>query len=371
MFPNLGQTSAALTSYDRALALLREASRAQPESASIIHDLIVVSQRRADLLGITLNRTREAIEETSNIRQRILAELSRHPDDPVLLGDLSVTYGRLIILKNAAADTSGAEAECRGYLELAERMLRARPDDPGVRRGALIACTRMAEFREMRGDRDSAVVFYRRALGFARDAVAASPYNTDAARDLSIVYGTYGLFLANGGDIDPALAVSDSSMAILEDLAAKDPDNVLLQSDVAEAGHDIGDVLMKARRFQSAERQFSAVVRSLRSHRRRRHGERGEPDLHGPLQSPRGRGVPGVVGPSRFRSRALALAIPCPDLAGKEPGDLPGAGRGRSAVGRGNGRPPGAGPPDRGAAERRGEPDAVGPHGPSWRVPAH
>ena len=108
----------------------------------------------------------------------------------------------------------------------------------------------------MRGDRDSAVVFYRRALGFARDAVAASPYNTDAARDLSIVYGTYGLFLANGGDIDSALAVSDSSMAILEDLAAKDPDNVLLQSDVAEAGHDIGDVLMKARRFQSAERQF-------------------------------------------------------------------------------------------------------------------
>ena len=112
MFPNLGQSSAALTSYDRALALLREASRAQPESASIVHDLIVVSQRRADLMGITLNRTGEAIEEISDIRRQILAELSRHPDDPAFLGDLSVTYGRLIILKNAAADTSGADAEC-------------------------------------------------------------------------------------------------------------------------------------------------------------------------------------------------------------------------------------------------------------------
>ena len=257
MFPNLGQTSPAMASYDRALALLREASRARPESASIVHDLIVVSQRRADLLGITLNRTGEAMEEISSIRQRILAELSRHPDDAVLQGDLAVTYGRLIILKHAAADTSGADAECRGYLDLAERILGARPDDPEARRGALIACTRMAEFREMRGHRDSAAVFYRRALGLARDAVAASPHNTDAARDLSIVYGTYGLFLANGGEIDSALAVSNRGMAIVEDLAAKDPDNVLLRSDVAEAVHDIGDVLMKGRRYPAAQREFS------------------------------------------------------------------------------------------------------------------
>src|SRR5262249_36283060 len=93
MFPNLGQTSAAMASYDKAIGLLEAVSKAQPESVSAVHDLIAASQRRADLLGITLNRTQEAIEQTSSIRGRILSELSRHPDDPVFQGDLAVAYG--------------------------------------------------------------------------------------------------------------------------------------------------------------------------------------------------------------------------------------------------------------------------------------
>jgi eukaryotic-like serine/threonine-protein kinase len=256
MFANLGQTSAALASYDRALALLREVSKARPESTSVAHDLIVVSQRRADLLGITLGRTDEALEEMESIRQRTLSELSRHPDNLVFQGDLGVTYARLIILKNAAGDTLGATAESFAYLDLAEKNFHARPSDAQWRRAVLVACTRMAEFSEMRGDRDSAVVFYRRAENLAREAVATLPNNTDAARDLSIVYGTYGLFLANGGDFDSALVISEQGMDIFEDLSAKDPDNVLLQSDVAEGHHDIGTILMKAGRYPAAEGRF-------------------------------------------------------------------------------------------------------------------
>src|SRR4029078_10344718 len=107
MFANLGPTSAALASSAQPLALLTEASKSRPESTSVAHDLIVASQRRADLLGITLGRTHEALEEMERIRQRTLAELSRHPDNLVFQGDLGVTYARLIILKNAAGDTLG------------------------------------------------------------------------------------------------------------------------------------------------------------------------------------------------------------------------------------------------------------------------
>jgi non-specific serine/threonine protein kinase/serine/threonine-protein kinase len=256
MFPNLGQTSAALASYDKAIGLLEEVSRAQPESASVVHDLIAVSQRRADLVGITLNQTHQAIVQMQDIRGRILSELERRPGDPVFQADLAVTYGRLIILENAAADTLGAMAECRAYLDLAERLVRAKPDDPAAHRAALVASTRMAEFCEMRGDRDSALVFYRRAEDLARDAVIALPNNTDAARDLAIVYGTYGIFLANGGEIDSAVVISDLGMAIFEDLAARDPGNVLFQSDAAEGHHDIGTILMTGQRYRAAEHRF-------------------------------------------------------------------------------------------------------------------
>jgi hypothetical protein len=137
-------------------------------------------------------------------------------------------------------------------------MMRARPTDPAARRGALVACTRMAEFSDLRGNRDSAVVFYRRAEQLAGDAVAALPNNTDAARDLAIVLETYGPFIANGGAIDSGLVVCDRGMAIMKDLAAKDPANVLLQSDVAEEDHDVGTILLGGHRYAAAQQRFDA-----------------------------------------------------------------------------------------------------------------
>jgi hypothetical protein len=65
----------------------------------------------------------------------------------------------------------------------------------------------MANLQAMRGNRDSASTCYVRSEELARLCVAELPDNTDASRDLSIVYGMRGLFLAEGGEIDSAVAV--------------------------------------------------------------------------------------------------------------------------------------------------------------------
>jgi non-specific serine/threonine protein kinase/serine/threonine-protein kinase len=255
MLPNLGQSAAALGSYDKSLALLAVVCAAQPESAMAVHDLVVVSQRRSDLLNV-MGRPREAMSAALETRERILAELVRRPEDPLFQGDLCVAYGRLVNMKQAASDTLGAIEECTAYLQLVERLFRASPADPALRRGALIACTKMAELLEMRGDRPAALAHYQRAGGLAREAVAALPHNTDASRDLSIVYGVHGMFLASGGEIDSALAVYGLSMTIAEQLAAQDPDNALQQADVAAGHHEIGIMLAKGRRYRAAEASF-------------------------------------------------------------------------------------------------------------------
>ena len=256
MFPNLGKTSEALKSYDKSMALLSDLSRAQPESTMVVHDLIAVSQRRADLLG-TMGRRREAMEQALSARDRILSEIARRPDELVFQADLCIAHARLVNMKQAAADTLGAIEECAAYLDLAERMFRATPNDLGSRRGALIACTKMAELRAMRGDRDSALTFFLRAERLALEAVAALPNNTDASRDLSIVYGAHGLFLADGGDLDSALVVYGHGMQIAEDLAAGDAESVLQQADLAAGHHEIATMLMKGHRYHAAEGRFS------------------------------------------------------------------------------------------------------------------
>ncbi len=255
MFPNLGKTPEALASYDKSLRLLDNVSRAWPESTSVLHNRIVVSQRRSDVLDI-MGRRHEALSEAVATGARIRAELVRRPGDPMLTNDLCVNYGRVINMKQASSDTVGAIADCTEYLALVEGMFRANPADAGWRRGALIACTKMAELRGMRGDRDSSEVFYRRAEGLALQAIQSQPDNTDASRDLSIVYGAHALFLADGGSLDSALAVYDLGMKIAEDMAARDPDNALQQSDVAAGHYEIGTMLMKGRRHEAAERRF-------------------------------------------------------------------------------------------------------------------
>jgi len=263
MFPNLGRTADALRSYDQALALLTEVAHAQPESTTVAHDLILVSQRRADLLRVA-GRPREAMAEALRAREQARAQLARHPRDPMFESDLCVGYGRLIDMKSAAADTAGAIVECTDYLALVERLYAEHPGSADHRRGVLIACTKMADVRAMRGDRDSVLVFYRRAETLARDAAAEQPDNTDATRDLSIVYGAHALYLARVGALDSALATYDKGQHIAERLAAADPENATQQIDVADGHYEIGTMLLGGGREEAALARFRDAAERYR-----------------------------------------------------------------------------------------------------------
>jgi len=260
MFPNLGRTADALRSYEQSLALLTEVAHAQPESVTVAHDLIVVLQRRADLLRIT-GRPQEAMAEVLSARERARAALARHPRDPLFESDLCVGYGRLIDMKSAAADTAGAIVECTDYLALVERLYAEHPGSADYRRGVLIACTKMAQVRAMRGDRDSVLVFYTRAESLAREASSAQPDNTDAIRDLSIIYGAHGLYLAQVGALDSALATYGRAQQIAERLAAADPDNAMELIDVADGHYDIGTMLAGGGRHEAALERFREAAK--------------------------------------------------------------------------------------------------------------
>jgi tetratricopeptide (TPR) repeat protein len=196
------------------------------------------------------------MEQALGLRRRIDSELARRPDDVLFQADLASACGRLVDMRLAAADTMGALGDGATGLAIAERLFRAAPADPDRRRGALIAFSKMADLRAMRGDRDSALTLYRRAERLALEAVAALPNNTDASRDLSIVYGMHGLLLADRGNLDSALVVYGRGMTIAEQLAAADPENVLQQADVAAGHHEIGTILMKGGRYHAAVGRF-------------------------------------------------------------------------------------------------------------------
>jgi tetratricopeptide (TPR) repeat protein len=120
----------------------------------------------------------------------------------------------------------------------------------------MIALAKMANLRALRGDRDAALATYGRAETLAEQAVAALPNDTDASRDLSIVYGMHAMFLSDGGACDSALVVYERAMKIAEQLAAADPSSALPQSDLASGHFELGGILAKGGRHEGAERRF-------------------------------------------------------------------------------------------------------------------
>lgn len=258
MFPNLGRTREALDSYTRGVELLRLASDARPESLGYARDLLVVTQRLADLL-FKMGRTAEAMESASGVRDRIRQELERHPDDASLPGDLILAHDRIGDMKFAAGDTLGAVAEREVCLRAAETIFMKFHQDPAARRSVLIHSCKSATLLAARGDRAAALTSYRRAESLGLQAVRDLGENTEALRDLSIVYGFLGIFLADGGEIDSALAVYERAMRICEGLASADSSNVLAQTDVASGHLQLGTILMAGGRSEEAERRFHAA----------------------------------------------------------------------------------------------------------------
>lgn len=250
MFPNLGHSAPALESYDKAIALLETVSREWPDSAAVSRDLLVIAMRKADLLG-TMGRDNEAMALMLEVKQKVRAEIARHPKDIWLPRDLGVVHDRLFDMKILAGDTTGALAE---YGE--DPTVNVDPRDPVSRRGMLITHAKLGEVFKGRGQRDSALASYVAAERLAIEAVQALPNDTDASRDLSIVYGMRGLFMAEEGPLDSALAVYGRGMKISEDLAAADPENALQQTDVASGHFEIGGMLMGGGRYRAAEERF-------------------------------------------------------------------------------------------------------------------
>jgi len=256
MFPNLGQSAAALQSYDRALALLDRVMIAWPDSSRVSRDRFVTQTRRSDLLG-AMGRDAEALATMEDAKQRANLALASQPGDTQLIVDLAVICDRLFDQRLAAGDTAGAMREFDQGLALMMPKFLEDPRDAGARRGLLIRHAKRGSVHAARGERDSALASYAAAETLALAATAALPHDTDARRDLSIVYGMHGLFLAEVGSLDAALEVYGRGMRIAEQLAQEDPSNALSQYDVATGHLELGGMLLSGGRAVAALARYS------------------------------------------------------------------------------------------------------------------
>lgn len=102
---------------------------------------------------------------------------------------------------------------------------------------------REGDVRRSQGDLPGALAAYQKALAIVQRLAAADPENTGGQRDLSVSHIKVGDVLGAQGNLLGALAAYREALAIAQGLATADPTNTGRQRDLCVHHNKVGDVL--------------------------------------------------------------------------------------------------------------------------------
>jgi tetratricopeptide (TPR) repeat protein len=225
---NLGQTSAALDSYRRALAI-KERLSAKTTDPERIRSLAQTYHRLADLQAET-GDTRGATESM----RRWSAASGRAPassaEDHRILGS---GYSRLGQIRSMGGDVPGMLEAFRRSCDHLEKLRELRPD--GNSYNLLAFCYQRLGYGHIWwGDVSASLPLYRRAIDLGRKAVSAEPLNTAYRRNLTLSIISLGDVLGspfhiNLGDTHGAEAAYQEALQSSVIMTEADPKNAQSQ----------------------------------------------------------------------------------------------------------------------------------------------
>jgi tetratricopeptide (TPR) repeat protein len=261
--PNLGDTSGALESYDKALTVAMAASTREPRDEDVLalvadtHDRIGIVDQRA-LHWVPAMREHQAalaIRRRISMTPRRALDLAEtwlavgdsayigHPAMPPQWRDVSPVWAYQSSLQ--ALDAVPANGPFRGAR--LEAIAHAH-----ARLGGLLSNGAMADPK----DPGACVRHQQAALDAFRERLALEPASATARRNLADQHVMMATAQVYVGDQRGALASTESALAELRPLAAADPTN-------AEAQHDIAFALLMNGRAHFSLGEIDAAERSF------------------------------------------------------------------------------------------------------------
>ena len=213
---NLGDTSGALSSYRKSLALYEAAARAETSNTEYRRSVAIAHSYIGDMLE-RQNDDRGALE--------------------------SYQEQRIIVESLLAAETHNAKFQ----------------------RAVGIAYNSIANISHKIGDDDLALEYLNKALALREPLCAADETNVSLCVGLANTYSSIGLTLESKGDLTGALANHYQSQEVLKKIAAADPVNTLVTGSLAQARLYVGEILIKKNDPRGALKQFREALHTFQS----------------------------------------------------------------------------------------------------------
>ena len=276
---NLGDTTGALDSYRKALALresLFDSRGPGFDEVELRLELALSYSRLGDILAKTGNTTGALV----NYRKALPLLESAASDPGSRPARLELASNREVIGRTLlrTGDMAGALVQYQSALEISESLAAEKPNDPLSGLGQTKIYFSLGYLLAARGQKEEGLKYYHRALTIMRTLSAADPTNPTLRRSLMNSHWWVGIGFQECAKLVDARHEYDQALALCQFALGADPANIQAHNDLADIQNSIGDVLFLqsdaagAREYHSLARenyQRVAAADSLNIHAQR------------------------------------------------------------------------------------------------------
>jgi serine/threonine protein kinase/tetratricopeptide (TPR) repeat protein len=242
---NLGNTSGALDSYDKALKIRKALAQSEVSDPAARRALAIVYGKISEILSARSDFA-GALENDGSAIKIYEALANSSPADPKASRDLATMYQRFAYHLTTKGDFSQAVDNYRKALPTLERLSAANPGDKQLRLDLAHAYRATSVALKYLGDLNNALDFSQKALSINQEIARATPGNVRSQLDLAFAYGDLGSILIDRGDMRGAIENWQNATNIWQAFAAADPSDARAKVGLSNAYARLGWLRVKA-----------------------------------------------------------------------------------------------------------------------------
>jgi serine/threonine protein kinase len=258
---NLGDTSGALVSYHKSLAIREKLFAADPKDEQTGLDLALSYNRMGDVLSKT-NHAAAALDSYRNA-VRLVEGLHTHASVQIQTRrDLGYDYLAMARAQLKLGDLPGALASFQGSQRIREELATQYPAESSFRADLASTYNGIAYVLSQQGNTAEALAYYRKSLAIARDLVTADALDTKARRLLMDTLEWTGITMGEMGENAAGLDYQNKALALCQSLLNADATNAQAQNDIADVYQEIGNTMVRLGRPGEALINFRKSIQS-------------------------------------------------------------------------------------------------------------
>jgi tetratricopeptide (TPR) repeat protein len=259
---NLGDPQAAEASNRKATALFEAVAKANPDN--IIDQLNVAMGHRILAFSSLLEPSgRRDLEQAMTITERLLKIDGANPK---VRSERSIEYQNLGYMYDGVGERAQALAAFQKNLEIKKDLFKTTPGYRRIREGIGVASVIVADEQVKLGSRQEAMPKMQTAIELFESVLKDSPdIDINVARELEITRLKIGELQLMDGQSAAAQATFHQVRAKLAPMAKSDPENSMLQLDMAAIDYEDGKILVSTGRYAAAVAPLQDAIKTFES----------------------------------------------------------------------------------------------------------